>query len=216
MKIRKLLIAMLCMAFAMAMTACGGSKQEEAGDTGKEEEEVQEEADDPTIEISGAEVTSGTLTVTVPEGWEVCPNERDNNWEANEQYKLLETANKKDSAGNAYGSVYIEFRLSDYSDIANAYNEDALKENAKEYKDEENGLPKEYTFNDNTYLGFRNYGYVGDSAEDWTYLCYAADGSLIELRAYVDGDLGTDENSAAMDVIMASLKIGGEPVSVSK
>ena len=154
------------------------------------------------------------LTVTLPEGWEVCPNERDNNWEANETYKVLESANKKESGGSVYGDVYVTFELSDYSEIGKAYNEDLIKEMVEKYGDEEFGLPKEYTFNDNVYLGYRQYNYVGDSAEDWAYLCYGSDGKLIEIRAYNDGDVANDENRAAIKMILASLKINGEPVGI--
>ena len=215
MKRRKLLIVLLCFVFAFTVTACGGSKSAGSSDAGKGEETKEEEQEeDPTIEITGEEVTSGTLTVTLPEGWEVCPNERDNNWEANETYKVLESANKKESGGSVYGDVYVTFELSDYSEIGKAYNEDLIKEMVEKYGDEEFGLPKEYTFNDNKYLGYRQYNYVGDSAEDWAYLCYGSDGKLIEIRAYNDGDVANDENRAAIKMILASLKINGEPVGI--
>ena len=215
MKRRKLLIVLLCFMFAFSVTACGGSKSDDSTDAGKGEETKEEkQEEDPTIEITGEEVTSGTLTVTLPEGWEVCPNERDNNWEANETYKVLESANKKESGGSVYGDVYVTFELSDYSEIGKAYNEDLIKEMVEKYGDEEFGLPKEYTFNDNKYLGYRQYNYVGDSAEDWAYLCYGSDGKLIEIRAYNDGDVANDENRAAIKMILASLKINGEPVGI--
>ena len=104
--------------------------------------------------------------------------------------------------------------MSDYSEIGKAYNEDLIKEMVEKYGDEEFGLPKEYTFNDNVYLGYRQYNYVGDSAEDWAYLCYGSDGKLIEIRAYNDGDVANDENRAAIKMILASLKINGEPVGI--
>lgn len=209
---RKLLILLACVALVFGMTACGGSQTEDTQEAKEEtQEETAEEEQDETIEITGQEFTSGDLTVTIPEGWEICPGVED--WAADEHIKILETANKKEVGGSVYGNVYVEIEASDYSEMENAYNEESLKKYAEQYEDEEE-LPKDYTFNDNVYKGFRYYGYVGDSAEDWSYLAFTSGGQLIEIRAYVDGDLGNDDNRAAIKAILASLTVGGEALSV--
>lgn len=209
MKFRRLLIAFICVAALLMMTACGGSKSE---GTSEKKEEKQEEAD--RIDVSGPEWASGDLVLNVPDGWEVSPDDDENNWET-ERVKVYESEHIKDTGGSTYGDVYADIQVSDFSDISAAYSEDACKNHAEEYNDKD-AIPKEYQLNDNVYLAYRNYGYVGDSAEDWAYLAYTADGRLIEIRAYIDGDAGTEENHEAMQSLLASLKIGGEPLSVSK
>ena len=212
MKHRKLLIVLFCAVFALSLTACGqsGEKDGEA-----KEEEAEEEEEDPTIEITGEEVTSGNLSVTVPEGWEVSENDRENNWEEDSKFKLLESAYKKDSDGSVYGDVFVEINLMDsYSALENTFQEDKVKELADKYEDE-NGLPREYTFNDNTYLGFRDYRYT-EYDDDWNYLCYTSGGTVIEIRAFTDDEAKSDDNEAAIRMILASLKFDGQAVSTNQ
>jgi hypothetical protein len=185
------LIALLCLMCA-GLSACGGGAQE-----------------DETIEITGEEITSGDLTVSMPDGWQL--DAKENDWAAGERIKLLETANLASSG--TYGYVYVDIELSDYKQIESTYNEESAKDFAKEY-DDENAIPAEKKFNDNTYLGWREYTYVGDSDYDWSYAAYTSDGRLIEIRAFTDGDNETEENQAAIKSILASLRIGGEPLSL--
>ncbi|MBQ3579072.1 MAG: hypothetical protein II974_10475 [Firmicutes bacterium] len=210
MKFRRMMLAFICVAALLTVTACGGSKPADGG--GEKKEEKQEE--EPKIPVSGPEWASGDLVLNVPDGWEVSPDDDENDWEA-EQVKVYESENIKDTGGSTYGHVYADIRVSDFSDISNAYSEDACKNYAEEY-DDKDAIPKEYKLNDNVYLAYRNYGYVGDSAEDWAYLAYTKDGRLIEIRAYIDGDAGTEENHEAMQSLLASIKIGGEPLSAAK
>ena len=207
MKIRKLLMVLLCLVFASAMAACGGS-----GSGGEETETKETEAEEEAtqIEVSGEEFSSGDLSVSIPDGWEVCPGVE--NWEEDEQIKFIETANRQEVGDSVYGDVYIQIDLSDYTQMDSAYDADANKEYEEEYNDE-SAVAAEYVFNENTFIGFRDYMYVGDSGNDWRYLAFAADGRLIEIRAYADADLATDDNQAAMRSLLASLRIGGEPVS---
>ena len=218
MRYRKLLIALLCVALALAMTGCGGS----ASDSGEKKEtkkEEKKEAEPEEIQITGPEWESGDLMINVPDGWEVA--EDNNDWVTNEKIKVLESENIEneaeigDEAGSVYGDVYADIELSDFSDISNAYSQDACENYAEEYEDK-NAIPKEIHFNENCYLGYRNYGYVGDSAEDWAYLAYTSDGRLIEIRAYTEKKKGTDKNREAFKSLLASIRVGGEPLSPVK
>ena len=222
MRFRTILIGLLCAALALSLTACGGSKINETkqDEQKKAEKKKKEKKDEPErIELSGVEWSSGDLTIYVPDGWEVAEDEND--WEANERIKVLESENidndggMSDAEGSVYGDVYADIQVSDFSDINNAYSQDACENYATEYEDQK-AIPKEYFFNDNCYLGYRNYGFVGDSAQDWSYLAYTADGRLIEIRAYTEKDVVTDKNKEAFKSLLASITVGGEPLSPVK
>ena len=113
MKFRRVLIAFSCVTVLLMMTACGGSKTE---DSSAKKEEKQEEAD--RIAVSGPEWASGDLVLNVPDGWEVSPDDDENNWET-ERVKVYESEHIKDTGGSTYGDVYADIQKKAVEDACN-------------------------------------------------------------------------------------------------
>lgn len=183
---KKLLALLAVLVMMFSMTACGG------GGGGA----------DNDIEITGTEVTFNEISFTVPDGWKVM----DENSYASTGYVTVAEESSIDEASN-HANVYVEFHQ--YTANADEGSWDYIVGTKEKYWAEdtydETNL-EEMTFGDVTYSGTRVMDYVGTAGLDYKY--YIQSGKyLYEIRSLTYNDYETEDNQAAIKMILASFKI---------